>query len=103
MNGRVHQSGPEPPSLRGNLLVLAALLGLLLLSVGSALLPLGPFNILSNVGIAVIKTLLVMIFFMRLKSDSPLLRFVAGIGFAWLAVLIALALADVLTRSALPG
>jgi cytochrome c oxidase subunit 4 len=44
----------------------------------------------------------VLAFFMRLKSDSPLLRLVAGMGFAWLALLIALSLADVLSRHYLP-
>jgi cytochrome c oxidase subunit 4 len=66
VSSRRHRTGPEPPALRSNLLVLAALL--------------------------------VLAFFMRLKSDSPLLRLVAGAGFAWLALLIALSLADVLSR-----
>ena len=95
---RSHRSGPEPPSLRGNLLVLAALLILLGLSAGSALIPMGAFNEVANLGIAVVKALLVLTFFMRLKSDSPLLRLVAGAGFAWLALLITLSLADLLSR-----
>jgi cytochrome c oxidase subunit 4 len=60
---RTHRSGPAPPSLRSNLLVL--------------------------------------IFFMRLKTDSPLLRLVAATGFAWLALLVALSLADLLSRHSL--
>jgi cytochrome c oxidase subunit 4 len=95
---RRHRSGPEPPSLRGNLLVLAALLVLLALSAGSALIPMGAFNEVANLGIAALKALLVLVFFMRLKSDSPLLRLVAAMGFAWLALLIALSLADLLSR-----
>lgn len=95
---RSHRSGPQPPSLRDNLLVLAALLLLLGLSAGSALIPMGAFNEVANLGIAVVKALLVLTFFMRLKSDSPLLRLVAGAGFAWLALLITLALADLLSR-----
>lgn len=95
----------RPPSLLAHLLVLAALLVLLGLSAGSALLPLGVFNTIANLGIAVCKALLVLAFFMRLRWDNPLLRIVASAGFAWLAVLIALALADVLTRTPLlvPG
>jgi cytochrome c oxidase subunit 4 len=95
---RRHRSGPRPPSLASNLWTLAALLVLLALSAGSALLPLGVFNEVANLGIAVIKALLVLTIFMRLKTDNPLLRLVAGAGFAWLALLIALSLADVLTR-----
>lgn len=95
---RTHRSGPRPPSLASNLWTLAALLALLALSAGSALLKLGPFNEVANLGIAAIKALLVLVIFMRLKTDNALLRIVASAGFAWLAVLIALSLADVLTR-----
>ena len=98
---RTHQSGPRPPSLAGNLWTLAALLALLALSAGSALLKLGAFNEVANLGIAIIKALLVLSIFMRLKTDNALLRIVAGAGFAWLAVMIALSLADVLTRAPL--
>ena len=100
-NKRTHHSGPEPPSLRSNLLVLAALLVLLGLSAGSALIPMGAFNEVANLGIAAMKALLVLIFFMRLKTDSPLLRLVAATGFAWLAVLVTLSLVDLLSRHAL--
>ena len=98
---RSHRSGPRPPSLRSNLWTLAALLALLGLSAGSALLRLGPFNMVANLGIALAKALLVLAIFMRLKTDNALLRIVAGSGFAWLAVMVALALADVLTREPL--
>jgi cytochrome c oxidase subunit IV len=98
---RTHRSGPEPPSLRSNLRVLAALLLLLGTSAGSALIPMGVFNEVANLGIAAVKALLVLVFFMRLKTDSPLLRLVAALGFAWLGLLIALSLADLLTRVAL--
>jgi cytochrome c oxidase subunit 4 len=93
----------SPPSLRLHLIVLAALLALLLTSAGLALLPLGVFNALSALGISVIKTLLVMAFFMRLRRGPPLLRMAAAVGFAWLAVLIGMTVADVLTRVVLPS
>jgi cytochrome c oxidase subunit IV len=98
---RTHRSGPRPPSLGSNLWTLLALLVLLGLSAGSALLQLGPFNEVANLGIAAVKVLLVLTIFMRLKTDNALLRIVAGVGFAWLAVMIALSLADVLTRTPL--
>ena len=93
----------SPPSLRFHLTVLAALLVLLLTSAGLALLPLGVFNTLSALGISAIKTLLVMAFFMRLRRSPPLLRIAAAVGFAWLAVLIGMTVADVLTRVVLPS
>jgi cytochrome c oxidase subunit 4 len=99
MSERSHRSGPKPPSLRMNLWVLVALLALLALTVGSAHLELGPFNVVVSLAIAVAKALLVMTFFMRLNTDSPLLRIVAACGFVWLSVLIALAIADLLTRT----
>lgn len=95
---RTHKSGPEPPSLASNLWVLIALLVLLCLTAGSAFIAMGTFNAVANLGIAVAKALLVMIFYMRLKTDSPLLHMVAAIGFVWLALLIAFSLGDVLTR-----
>ena len=95
---RSHRSGPVPPSLRSNLLVLAALLVLLGLSAGSALIPMGVFNEVANLGIAAMKALLVLVFFMRLKTDSPLLRLVAAGGFAGVGLLVALSLAVLLSR-----
>jgi cytochrome c oxidase subunit IV len=99
MSERSHKTGPKPPTLRMNLWVLAALLVLLGLTVGSAHLDLGRFNVIVSLAIAVAKALLVMTFFMRLNTDSPLLRIVAVCGFAWLSILIALAIADLLTRT----
>lgn len=96
---REHRSGPRPPSLRSNLLVLGALLALLALSTASAYIRMGVFNEVANLGIAAVKAVLVLVFFMRLKTDSPLLRIVACVGFAWLAVMITLSLADLLTRT----
>lgn len=98
MSARAHKTGPKPPSLRANLLLLAALLALLTLTVVCAELPLGAFNVVAALAIACAKALLVMMFFMRLKTDNPLLRIVAAVGFAFLAILIALSLADTLTR-----
>ncbi|HEY4145812.1 cytochrome C oxidase subunit IV family protein [Pinirhizobacter sp.] len=97
-NSHTPASGPRPPSLSSHLKVFIALLVLLLASVGTAYIPMGPFNLASNIGIAVAKALLVLVFFMRLKTDSPLLRIVASIGFAWVLVLIGLSLTDILTR-----
>lgn len=92
-----------PPSLRNQLGVLVALLILLLLSAGSALLSLGAFNTVANLGIAAAKVALVMVFFMRLRSSSPLVRIVSLAGFAWLSMLIVLSVADFLTRTPLPA
>ena len=88
-----------PSHLLGrNLLVWVALLGLLALTAGTALVPMGAFNTLANMAIAVAKAALVLLFYMRLRSESPLVRLFAAAGFAWLSVLIGLGLTDVLLR-----
>ena len=48
--------------------------------------------------VAFVKALLVMIFFMHLRSSHYLLRIVAVAGFFWLALLIGLAFTDVGSR-----
>ena len=79
-------------------LVWVGLLTLLALTLGSAYLPLGWLNGAVNLAIAVAKALLVMIFFMHLRSSHYVLRLAAAAGFFWLAILIGLSLTDFLAR-----
>lgn len=90
-------SYPVPPA-RTYVLVWVTLICLLLLTVGSAYLKLGWLNGAVNLAIATAKALLVMIFFMHLRSSHYVLRIAAGAGFFWLAILIGLSLADFLAR-----
>lgn len=78
--------------------VLAALLALLALSAGSALLKLGPLNTVLNLAVSVTKTLLVMAVFMHETEARNLTRLTSALGFLWLSMLLALALLDYLTR-----
>ena len=94
---------PRTTPLPRFLWVLAALLTLLCLSAGSALLKLGPFNTVINIGISVTKTLLVMLVFMHETEARALTRLTSALGFIWLSMLIALALLDVLTRVHVPA
>jgi len=82
--------------------VLAALLALLTLSAVSALIKLGTWNTVINLGIAVMKALLVMSVFMHETEARKLTRLTSALGFVWLAMLIGLALFDFLTRSEIP-
>jgi len=75
-----------------------ALLGLLALTLGSAYLRLGWVNGAINLVIAIAKALLVMIFFMHLRTSHYLLRIVAAAGFFWLALLLSLSFTDVTMR-----
>ena len=89
--------------LRRFLWVLGALLTLLALSAGSALLKLGAFNTVINLGISVAKTLLVMAVFMHETEARNLTRLASALGFVWLAMLIGLSLVDFLTRVHVPA
>ncbi len=83
--------------------ILAALLSLLALSAGSALIKLGSFNTVINLAISVLKTLLVMAVFMHETEARNLTRLTSLLGFVWLAMLIGLALFDFITRTAVPA
>lgn len=88
---------------RPMILTWGALLVLLLLSAGSALLPLGWFNTAIGLVIAVLKALLVAIVFMRLRRSHALLRLAAVTGVVMLALLFILSGADYATRPLLPA
>jgi cytochrome c oxidase subunit 4 len=78
----------------------AALLVLTATTVGAAFVNLGPFNPIIALLIATIKATLVVLFFMHVKGASEKLTgAVVFSGFFFLAILIALSLADYLTRS----
>ena len=94
---------PHTTPIARFLWVLAALLALLALSAGSALLRLGPWNSVINLAISVSKTLLVMAVFMHETEAKTLTRLVSALGFIWLTMLIALALLDFKTRSGVPA
>ena len=83
---------------RTYVLVWIGLLALLMLTLGSAYLRLGWLNGVVNLAIAVAKTLLIMTFFMHLRSSHYVLKLFAAAGFFWLAILIGLSLSDFLAR-----
>ncbi len=79
-----------------------ALLGLLALTLFAAYQPLGAFNTVVALTIALIKAAIVAALFMELRGDDGLTIVFASAGFFWLAVLFWLALADFLTRPGFP-
>ncbi len=85
-------------SVKHYALVTAGLLALLLLTVGAAYIPLGPWNTAVAMSISVAKGLLVILFFMHARQATPLTRLFICAGFFWLGLLISLTLSDVLTR-----
>lgn len=60
---------------------------------------LGQFNTVVALTIAVMKMLLVVMFFMHLKASSALTKVVFIGAFLWLAIMVTLTLGDELTRN----
>jgi cytochrome c oxidase subunit IV len=76
-------------------------LGLIVLTgitTAAAYVDLGAMNTVVALAIAVVKMLLVVLFFMHVKYSTNLTRLVIIAGFFWLAILVALTLSDELTR-----
>ena len=86
-------------SVRTYVVVWVSLIILTLTTTGVAFIDLGgEWNTLTAVAIAIVKTVLVVVYFMHLRYSSRLTWVFAGAGFFWLIILISLTLGDVLTR-----
>ena len=81
----------------------AALLLLMLASLGSAYLKLGPWNMVSGLVIAGIKAAIVAWLFMRLREAGPLIRLVAVAGLGLWFIQVGLSGVDYETRSTTPA
>jgi cytochrome c oxidase subunit 4 len=77
--------------------VYLALMVFLGLTYGASLIDLGPFNIVVALIIAIIKTVLVVLFFMHVKYSSKLTWLWAGLGFVWLLLMFG-TMGDYVTR-----
>jgi cytochrome c oxidase subunit 4 len=86
-------------SVRTYVIIYALLMFLLLVTVGAAYIDLGALNIVVAMAIAVTKAALVIIFFMHVKYSPKLIWLFAGLGFAWIILLLAFPFADIWTRS----
>jgi cytochrome c oxidase subunit 4 len=82
--------------------VFGALLVLTAVTVYVAFLDLGPLNTLVAVTIAVVKALLVLLFFMHVRYSSHLIWVYAGAGILWLLILFSLTLSDYFSRGWIP-
>lgn len=79
--------------------IFGALIILTGLTVLVAQFDLGVFNLAVALSIAFVKALLVLLYFMHLRYSSRLSWLFAGSGFFFLAILLALTLSDVVSRS----
>jgi cytochrome c oxidase subunit IV len=79
--------------------VFAALLVLTALTTGVAFLNVGGIgNVAIAITIAVVKAVLVMLYFMHLRYSSYLTLLFAGAGIFWLGILIVLTVSDYVSR-----
>ena len=75
------------------------LLALLFASVGSLFLHLGPWQPVILLVIAAVQAILIVLFFMQVRSSVPLIWLMSASGFLWLAILLLLVLSDYVSRS----
>lgn len=75
---------------------------LLALTWGIGYINLGMFNVIIALAIAIIKALLVALFFMHIKGSSRLLHLAMVVGVIWLFILLSLTLSDYFTRGWVP-
>ena len=88
----------ELTPLRTYFIIYLILLALLALTVAIAYVDLGPWGIVVALIIAIVKALLVMFYFMHLRSTNPLVWLFAGAGFVWLGILFFYSISDYLSR-----
>ncbi|MGC2084736.1 MAG: cytochrome C oxidase subunit IV family protein [Bradyrhizobium sp.] len=83
---------------RKNIVIWAALLALLLLSLGLAYVPMGRLTTAAGIIIAAVKSTLVLLLFMELVTSKSLVRLAAISGLVFVIAMFTLTLSDVLTR-----
>ena len=84
--------------------VYATLLGLVLLTWGLSYLHLShPLSVSLALTIALVKALLVVLFFMHVRYSSWLTWVFVGAGIAWMGHILILTMSDYLTRAIVPG
>jgi cytochrome c oxidase subunit IV len=82
--------------------IFVALLVLLFITVAAAYVDLGFMSVVIAITIAVIKAVLVVLYFMHVREGSRLTWVFSGAAFFWLLILLSLALSDYLSRGWLP-
>jgi len=84
------------------LLILSALVVGTCATLGIAFIDLGIWNPVVALTIAVIKAVLVVLFFMHIYYSNKLTKLTVAAGFFWLLIMITMSLSDYLTRTFLP-
>ncbi len=82
--------------------VFAVLITLTATTVAVSRIDLGEYNFIVAITIAVIKAVLVILYFMHVKDSSAMTKLFVGAGFFWMAILLVFVLSDYMTRGWLP-
>lgn len=90
------------PSVRTYFLVWITLTVMTFVTFLVAQIDLGGWNIVVALLIAFFKMMLVILFFMNVKAESPLTKLFAGAGFFWLILLLGQTLLDYISRTWMP-
>jgi cytochrome c oxidase subunit IV len=79
--------------------ILLALLVLTATTTGAAYIEMGVFNPIVAIGIACLKAVLVILFFMHIRYSSRVMMLTVGAGFFTFLVLITMTLSDYISRN----
>jgi cytochrome c oxidase subunit IV len=80
------------------LAVFGALMVLTVITVAVAFVDLGAANVVVALAVAIVKAVLVVLFFMHVKYSSRMVQLVVIAALAWLLILLGITLSDYLTR-----
>jgi cytochrome c oxidase subunit IV len=94
-----HESHHHIVSPKVYLVIVLALLVLTATTVGASYVEMGVFNPIVALGIAALKMMLVVLFFMHVKYSSKLTQLTVGAGIFTFLVLVGMTLADYVTRA----
>ncbi|MBQ38693.1 MAG: hypothetical protein CME04_20080 [Gemmatimonadaceae bacterium] len=90
--------GPHVAPMRMYVAVIGLLFLMTAITVGAAFVELGALNTPEALGIAIFKASLVVLFFMHVRYNTPLMWVFAGAGFFWLLIMFSLTMQDYMTR-----
>ena len=90
------------PSVRTYVIIWAILTVMTFVTYLVAQIELGAWNIVVALLIAFFKMMLVILFFMNVKAESPLTKLFAGAGFFWLILLLGQFFIDYMSRNWMP-
>jgi cytochrome c oxidase subunit IV len=97
-------NAPHIISIKLYATIFGALLVLTLATAGVAFIDLGGnLNSVAALTIAIVKALLVVLFFMHLRYSSRLTWVFAGAGLFWFLIMMTFTISDVLTRETITG